>query len=278
MYIGYEELIGEGVNSKWGSWNAMKSISSPYDGCDFGSLDNIMNKKMNWSGKLAQSQTSWVDPKTNKVTMSAADLLKMLEEAHKLTSRDLKEDKDWREMSDEEWDKMLEGIDNYIDAFKERIKQMREAQDKAAKKAAIEADAQTILMEADEAQKMEAMAQKRIEEIVNGNSEYSTYEHVTVIDSITQKRDEDIETKEPLKLIAMDRNGIRCINDDTHEVEWEIKFNSEYEYEKAAKIMKWAGSHMNNYMAATDESKWKDFLSGKISEGNFKNTLKAQEV
>ena len=49
-YCQYKDAIGEGVNSKWGSWNAMKNISSPYDGCDFGSLDNIMNKKMNWSG------------------------------------------------------------------------------------------------------------------------------------------------------------------------------------------------------------------------------------
>lgn len=329
-YCQYMDATGEGVNSKWGSWNAMKNISSPYDGCDFGSLDNIMNKKMNWSGKLAQSQTSWMDPKTNAIIMSPADLIKMLEESHKLTAQELKEEKDWREMSDEEWDKMLEGIDKYIDAFKERLRQMKEMQEEAAQKAALEADAgtealaassaalaatngfeggtvtdtvgsegglpsmddeeheknwtkildtddQTILMEADEAQKMEAMAQKRLEEIASGNSEYSSYEYVSVIDSISQKN-EYSEVKEPLKLIAMDRNGIRCINDDTHEVEWEIKFNSEYEYKKAAKMMKWAGTHMNNYMAATEESKWKDFLSGKISEGNFKNTLKAQEV
>ena len=43
-------------------------------------------------------------------------------------------------MSGEEWDKMLEGVDNYIDAFKERLKQMKEIQDKAAQKAAMEAD------------------------------------------------------------------------------------------------------------------------------------------
>ena len=329
-YCQYKDAIGEGVNSKWGSWNAMKNISSTYDGCDFGSLDNIMNKKMNWSGKLAKSETLWVDPKTNKVTMSAADLIKMLEESHKLTSQELKEDKDWREMSDEEWDKMMDGIDKYIDAFKERLKQMREAQQEAAAKAALEADPedktiaassaalaaangfesgssnesenseeglptmdgevheknwtklldtddQTVLMEAEEAQKMEVMAQKRIEEIVSGNSEYDSYEYVSVTDSISQKN-ENSEVKEPLKLIAMDRNGIRCINDDSHEVEWEIKFNSEAEYKKAAKLMKWAGSHMNNYMAATDEKQWKDFLTGKISEGSFKNILKTQEV
>ncbi len=328
-YCQYKDAAGEGVNSKWGSWNAIKSISSPYDGCDFGSLDNIMNKKMNWSGKLAQSQTSWMDPKTNEVIMSAADLLKMLEESHKLTAKELKEEKDWRDMSDDEWDKMLEGIDKYIDAFRERLRRLKEMQEEAAQKAALEADAgneaiaassaalaaassfdggistdaedsegamptedgnreknwtkklktddQTILQTAKEAQKMEKMAQRKIEDIVN-DTEYSSYEYISVIDKIEQNEDKTEEAKEPLKLIAMDINGIRCINDDTHETEWEIKFNSEAEYKKAAKMMKWAGSHMNNFLAATDEKQWADFLSGKISEGTFKNILEAQEV
>ena len=59
----------------------------------------------------------------------------------------------------------------------------------------LDTDDQTILMEADEAQKMEAMAQKRIEEIASGNSEYTSYEYVSVVDSISQNN-EDIEAKE----------------------------------------------------------------------------------
>ena len=92
---------------------------------------------------------------------------------------------------------------------------------------------------------------------------------------INLNEDKTEEAKEPLKLIAMDINGIRCINDDTHETEWEIKFNSEAEYRRAARIMRWVGSHMNNFLAASDEKHWADFLSGKISEGTFMNTLKA---
>ena len=328
-YCQYMDATGEGVNSKWGSWNAMKNISSPYDGCDFGSLDNIMNKKMNWSGKLAQSQTSWIDPKTNEIIMSPADLIKLLEESHKLTAKELKEEKDWRDMSDEEWDRMLEGIDKYIDAFKERLRQMKEMQEEAAQKAALEADAgneaiaassaalaaangfeggtstdaedsegampteegdheknwtkkldtddQTILMTAKEAQKMENMAQRKIEDIAN-DTEYSSYEYISVVDRIEQK-EKDVEgEKEPLRLIAMDRNGIRLINDETHEYEWEIKFNSEEEYKKAAKIMNWAGKNPDIHLGAADKSQWLEFLSGKMSEGNFKNILKSQEV
>ena len=59
---------------------------------------------------------------------------------NQITAQELKEEKDWREMSEDEWDKMLESLDKYVDAFKERLKQMEELQDEAAKKAALEAD------------------------------------------------------------------------------------------------------------------------------------------
>ena len=59
---------------------------------------------------------------------------------NRLSAQELKEEKDWREMTDEEWDKMLEGVDEYIDAFKEHLSQMKEIQDEAAQKAALEAD------------------------------------------------------------------------------------------------------------------------------------------
>ena len=171
-------------------------------------------------------------------------LIKMLEESHKLSAKELKEDKDWREMSDDEWDKMLAGIDKYIDAYKERLTEMRKMQEEAAQKAALEAesgmkaiaassaalsaangfdgsvsteteattevalpsmdeadhennwtkklktDDQTILMTAKEAQKMEEMAQRKLEDIVN-DSEYQSYEYISVIDQI-DKRTGDI--------------------------------------------------------------------------------------
>lgn len=137
-YCQYLDATGEGVNSKWGSWNVIKTVISPSDGMDFGSLDNIMNQRMNWIKALAESQTV-LENETTGVSISASDLLKLFEEKHKITAEDLKEDKDWREMSADEWDKMLEGIDKYIEAYKERLKQMKEKQDEAAKKAAREA-------------------------------------------------------------------------------------------------------------------------------------------
>ena len=69
-----------------------------------------------------------------------SEAVQNFKDANRLTAQELKEDKDWREMTDEEWDKMLEGVDEYIDAFKERLRQMKEMQEEAAQKAAMEAD------------------------------------------------------------------------------------------------------------------------------------------
>ena len=130
-----------------------------------------------------------------------------------------------------------------------------------------------MLRTAKEAQKMEKMAQKKIEEIVN-DTEYSSYEYISIVERIEPKEDKTEEAKEPLKLIAMDVNGIRCINDENREIEWEIKFKDKQEYDKASQMMKWAGSNMSNFLAATDENQWIDFLNGKISEGEFWSSVK----
>ena len=59
---------------------------------------------------------------------------------NQLTAQELKEEKDWRAMTDEEWNKMLEEVNAYIEAYKERLRQMQEMQNEAAQKAALEAD------------------------------------------------------------------------------------------------------------------------------------------
>ena len=76
------------------------------------------------------------------VDVSAADLLALFEENNKITSQDLKDSDDWRTMSDDEWDKMLEGIDKFIEAFRERLHEMIRKQQEAALKAASEAPAE----------------------------------------------------------------------------------------------------------------------------------------
>ena len=137
-YCEYKDYMGEGVNSTWGSWSEMKKIISPTDGMDFGSLENIMNEKLDWTKALSESKTSLEKISTGE-KISAADLLALFEENNKITSQELKDSDDWRVMSDEDWDKMLEGIDKFIEAFRERIREMIKQQQEAALKAAAEA-------------------------------------------------------------------------------------------------------------------------------------------
>ena len=61
-------------------------------------------------------------------------------EASKLTKDNIKKD-DWREMSDEEWDKLMEHIDKYVDEHKRTLEEMKKIQEEAAIKKAAEAPA-----------------------------------------------------------------------------------------------------------------------------------------
>ncbi len=87
---------------------------------------------------FTKSKKDSSDAETEKPDIS--EVMKKYQEAHEITAQKLREDTDWRDMTDEEWDKMLEGMDQYIDAFKERLKLQEELQEEAAKKAAAEAD------------------------------------------------------------------------------------------------------------------------------------------
>ena len=89
-------------------------------------------------GKLLSSFEKWNTKVSSRDLFSEA--VQKFCDDNQLSAQELKEEKDWREMTDEEWDKMLEGVDEYIDAFKERLRQLKEIQDEAAQKAALEAD------------------------------------------------------------------------------------------------------------------------------------------
>ncbi|MCQ2495505.1 MAG: hypothetical protein MJ131_02820 [Lachnospiraceae bacterium] len=63
------------------------------------------------------------------------------EEAHKLTPDNIKVEDAWREMSDKEWDKLVEHVDKYLDTAKENLEKLKEMQEEAARKMAAEAPA-----------------------------------------------------------------------------------------------------------------------------------------
>lgn len=73
--------------------------------------------------------------------VSIKEIIEKYVEDNKITAQELKEDKDWCEMSDDEWKKLIANVDEYIDDYKERLEQLKKLQEEAVKKAAAEADA-----------------------------------------------------------------------------------------------------------------------------------------
>lgn len=64
-----------------------------------------------------------------------------MEEEHKLTPKNIKNEDDWRKMSDKEWDKLVAYIDEYLDNVREELQDLKEKQEEAAQKMAAEAPA-----------------------------------------------------------------------------------------------------------------------------------------
>lgn len=163
--LSYMEDTGEIPKHGIAAFSKMKAYASQveYDGVCSGIYDEkaFGSKKQDWLAILSQAKQSYASvPETYAQSLECAKLLAYFSkmesgsdkreklhsaiqdyvEANKLNALDLKKDKDWREMSDDEWDKMLENLDEYLDAYKEQLKQMKEKQDEAAEKAASEAD------------------------------------------------------------------------------------------------------------------------------------------
>lgn len=141
----YADANGTGVNSTWGSWHALKEFSTPFgETLKYSSLEDAATQRTDWSKVLSESGY-FLEKQSTGETLSAAEVFKMLKETiiekHKLTSDKIKKEDDWREMDDEQWDKLIEFIDKYIDYFKEELERIEEIREEAAMKAAADAPA-----------------------------------------------------------------------------------------------------------------------------------------
>ena len=147
------------------------------------------------------------------------EAVQAFKDANQLTAQELKEEKDWRDMTDEEWDKMLEGVDKYIEAYKERLRQMQEMQNEAAQKAALEADSD-----------MRATAASSAALNVAANGSGTTTVGISQTDTVTECASvEEDENKEKIWTItAFGEDGIvstRCQNGRIID-RWEIKYTN----------------------------------------------------
>ena len=93
----------------------------------------------NYAAGLGMAQQQKPNYHGKASTDSFGEAIQNFKKKNELKAQEIKEE-DWREMSDDEWDKWLGDVDEYIDAFKEQLRQMKEIQDEAARKAAMSAD------------------------------------------------------------------------------------------------------------------------------------------
>ncbi len=77
---------------------------------------------------------------SDKVKSDFAAVQKKIRDDHKLTSKSIEKQEDWREMSDREWGKLLEDVDKYIDEYKAEMERQKELQDEAMTKSALNAE------------------------------------------------------------------------------------------------------------------------------------------
>lgn len=168
----YADANGTGVSDTFGSWYALKSFVVPAgQTLEFGSLEEVADKKINWSKALSKS-TFTLEKQSTKETISVSDIFKMLKatliEEHKLTKESIKKEDDWRKMSEEQWDKFMEHIDKYIDKVKEELEKKKELQEEAARKGAANAPAY---------RKATAASKAALAAVVNGTAEVGIAEN-----------------------------------------------------------------------------------------------------
>lgn len=96
----------------------------------------------NYSVPGATAQGSGVDAGTDS-RASFSEAVQKFNDEKALTAQKLREEKDWRDMSDAEWGRLLKNVDEYIADYREYLERMEEMQDEAAQKACAQADAGT---------------------------------------------------------------------------------------------------------------------------------------
>lgn len=101
----------------------------------------VSDKADTTSATAKELYQQYIDGETTRVVNRFRKCLEERIAEHTLNSKNIKKEDDWREMDNEEWDKLLEHIDKYMDAIKEELEQMEEEQKKAVLEAVASAPA-----------------------------------------------------------------------------------------------------------------------------------------
>ncbi|WP_248405644.1 hypothetical protein [Butyrivibrio fibrisolvens] len=113
----YADAHGTGTSDKFGSFHSMKSVVDPFGQNIYASIDEAVTKKQDWHNAISSSKIAFTKVMTNE-TIDASVVLKMLEDTRNLFISQQR-DKDLWELTDEEWEKLLDSTDKEIEAAKE---------------------------------------------------------------------------------------------------------------------------------------------------------------
>lgn len=210
-------------------------------------------------------------------TLSAADVFKMLKdtmmEAHKLTKENIKKEDDWRKMSDDQWDELIEYVDKYIDDRKKELEKVKELQEEAIMKGAANAPADSKTIAASKAALIAAatgivggapdVLSKAQELALTGDTTVGISEAENAKECATL--DENDEKKKTWTITAFTEQGIicsECTDGVTREL-WKIEYENQ---EDCQKVWDFLGRFDKDadLKFAGSKSFWEDFLSGEI--------------
>lgn len=250
-YCQYADANGTGVaktNSMFGSWNALKAVISPYDGMNFGSYDEAVNARRDWNQAVSKSKAIFEKQSTGE-TLTAADVIEMFKKNHELTAGNIDET-DWRYMSDEDWERLLEDVDNYFDAVNEQLEQLKKLQQEAAMKAANDAAKDAL---------------SKSQEIGLTGSTTAGISNTENVKECASPSENESKEKEWI-ITAFGDQGIickRCSMDGKSETLWTLDYKNSSDAKKVWDFLD-RFEKETDLKFAGNKSFWEDFLEDKV--------------
>ena len=121
-----------------------QAVNRSKEKAEYSVVEDSINQKQNWTKALSKPDAT-IKGKSAGEIQSVIDTFKMQKKAiieeHKLTPDTIRQEKDWRKMDDEQWDKLIKRIDKYIEDLNEQLDNLEEKQEAAAMKAVAAAPA-----------------------------------------------------------------------------------------------------------------------------------------
>ena len=168
-----------------------------------------------------------------------------------------------RDMSDKEWDKLIEHVDDFIEDFKEAVEYEKEVSE-ANKEKSEETSKDLVEMLADK-----VTANREFTKVQELALTGSTSTGVSSTDGVTECASaEDIgDAKTTWTVTVFTEDGITCtqFKDGVKTELWRMSYKHKGDYEKITDFLNSFDKNSDLKFAST-KSFWEDFLDGKISD------------